>query len=85
MPYAASRQSDAELRPTLKQTFASLKQNTPFLIVFAAVILMTTGVTVIGKTMIYFFEYQMGDRNGAQIALMAFGLTGLLVIPFWTL
>ena len=45
---------------------------------------MTTGVTVIGKTMIYFFEYQMGDRNGAQIALMAFGLTGLLVIPFWT-
>jgi GPH family glycoside/pentoside/hexuronide:cation symporter len=78
-------ESDAEeLRPTLKQTFASLKQNTPFLIVFAAVILMTTGVTVIGKTMIYFFEYQMGDRNGAQIALMAFGLTGLLVIPFWT-
>ena len=45
---------------------------------------MTTGTTVIGKTMIYFFEYQMGDRNGAQIALMAFGLTGLLVIPFWT-
>ena len=78
-------ESDAEeLRPTLKQTFASLKQNTPFLIVFAAVILMTTGTTVIGKTMIYFFEYQMGDRNGAQIALMAFGLTGLLVIPFWT-
>ena len=26
----------------------------------------------------------MGDRNGAQIALMAFGLTGLVVIPFWT-
>ena len=78
-------ESDAEdLRPTIKQTFASLKQNTPFLIVFAAVILMTTGVTVIGKTIIYFFEYQMGDRNGAQIALMAFGLTGLLVIPFWT-
>ena len=69
---------------TIKQSFASLRQNTPFLIVFAAVVLMTTGTTVIGKTMIYFFEYQMGDRNGAQIALMAFGLTGLLVIPFWT-
>ena len=69
---------------TLKQSFASLRQNTPFLVVFTAVILMTTGVTVIGKTIIYFFEYQMGDRNDAQIALMAFGLTGLLVIPFWT-
>jgi GPH family glycoside/pentoside/hexuronide:cation symporter len=76
--------SAEEIRPTLKQTFASLRQNMPFLIVFAAVILMTTGITVIGKTIIYFFEYQMGDRNGAQIALMAFGLTGLLVIPFWT-
>lgn len=73
-----------ENRPTIKQTFASLRQNTPFLIVFGGVVLMTTGTTVIGKTMIYFFEYQMGDRNGAQIALMAFGLTGLLVIPFWT-
>ena len=69
---------------TIKQSFNSLRQNTPFLVVFAAVVLMTTGTTVIGKTMIYFFEYQMGDRNGAQIALMAFGLTGLLVIPFWT-
>ena len=69
---------------TIKQSFGSLRQNTPFLVVFAAVVLMTTGTTVIGKTMIYFFEYQMGDRNGAQIALMAFGLTGLLVIPFWT-
>ena len=69
---------------TIKQSFISLRQNTPFLVVFAAVVLMTTGTTVIGKTMIYFFEYQMGNRNGAQIALMAFGLTGLLVIPFWT-
>ena len=69
---------------TIKQSFISLRQNTPFLVVFAAVVLMTTGTTVIGKTMIYFFEYQMDDRNGAQIALMAFGLTGLLVIPFWT-
>ena len=69
---------------TIRQSLASLRQNKPFLIVFAAVVLMTTGTTVIGKTMIYFFEYQMGDRNGAQIALMAFGLTGLLVIPFWT-
>ena len=56
---------------TIKQSLVSLRQNTPFLVVFAAVVLMTTGTTVIGKTMIYFFEYQMGDRNGAQIALMA--------------
>ncbi len=73
-----------ETRLTVRETFASLKQNTPFLIVFVAVVLMTTGTTVIGKTILYFFEYQMGDRNGAQIALMAFGLTGLVVIPFWT-
>jgi GPH family glycoside/pentoside/hexuronide:cation symporter len=71
-------------RITLRQTFASIKRNTPFLIVFVSIVLMVTGTTIIGKTMIYFFEYQMGDRNGAQIALMAFGLTGLLVIPFWT-
>lgn len=69
---------------SVRQTFAALFQNTPFMIVFAGVVLMTTGTTVIGKTIIYFFEYQMGDRSGAQVALLAFGLTGLFVIPFWT-
>ena len=78
-------ESDDDAAPiSIKQTLASIKHNTPFLIVFVGIVLMVTGTTVIGKTMIYFFEYQMGDRNGAQTSLMAFGLTGLLVVPFWT-
>jgi len=69
---------------SLKQSFSGMAQNTPFLIVFASILLMVLGTTVIGKTVLYYFEYQLGDRDAGSSALMAFAATGLLVIPFWT-
>jgi GPH family glycoside/pentoside/hexuronide:cation symporter len=69
---------------SLKQTFAGMAQNTPFIIVFASILLMVLGTTVIGKTVLYYFEYQLGDRDAGSTALMAFAATGLLAIPFWT-
>jgi GPH family glycoside/pentoside/hexuronide:cation symporter len=45
---------------------------------------MVCGTTLIGKTILYFFEYQLGDRNAGSQALMAFAATGLVVIPIWT-
>ena len=70
--------------PSLRETLQSLAANTPFFIVLAAILLMVSGTTLIGKTILYFFEYQMGDRNAGSQALMAFAATGLLVIPIWT-
>jgi GPH family glycoside/pentoside/hexuronide:cation symporter len=56
----------------------------PFFIVLASILLMVCGTTLIGKTILYFFEYQLGDRNAGSQALMAFAATGLVVIPIWT-
>jgi GPH family glycoside/pentoside/hexuronide:cation symporter len=70
--------------PSLKDSFASMRANFPFLIVLASILLMVCGTTIIGKTILYFFEYKMGDRNAGSQALMAFAAVGLLVIPFWT-
>jgi GPH family glycoside/pentoside/hexuronide:cation symporter len=75
---------DAPAALSLKQSFSGMAQNTPFLIVFASILLMVLGTTVIGKTVLYYFEYQLGDRDAGSSALMAFAATGLLVIPFWT-
>ena len=75
---------DAPAPLSLKQSFSGMAQNTPFLIVFASILLMVLGTTVIGKTVLYYFEYQLGDRDAGSSALMAFAATGLLVIPFWT-
>ena len=57
--------------PSLRETLQSLAANTPFFIVLAAILLMVSGTTLIGKTILYFFEYQMGDRNAGSQALMA--------------
>lgn len=76
--------ADAPTPPSVRETIRSLKSNMPFFIVLAAILLMVCGTTLIGKTILYFFEYQLGDRNAGSQALMAFAATGLLVIPMWT-
>lgn len=75
---------DEVAAPSLKDTFASMRANFPFLIVLASTLLMVCGTTIIGKTILYFFEYKMGDRNAGSQALMAFAAVGLIAIPFWT-
>ena len=74
----------AALAPSLKQSVASMRANVPFLIVLASILLMVSGITIIGKTIFYFFEYNMGDRGAGSQALIAYAATGLLAIPFWT-
>lgn len=76
--------AEVETAPSLKDSFASMRANFPFLIVLASILLMVCGTTIIGKTILYFFEYQMGDRNAGSQALMAFAAVGLVAIPFWT-
>jgi GPH family glycoside/pentoside/hexuronide:cation symporter len=70
--------------PSLADSLTSLRSNMPFFIVLASILLMVCGTTLIGKTILYFFEYQLGNRNAGSQALMAFAATGLLVIPIWT-
>lgn len=77
-------ESDDKPSPSLKESFQSMRRNGPFLIVLVSILLMSAGTTIIGKTILYFFEYQMNDRNAGSQALMGFAAVGLLVIPFWT-
>ena len=69
---------------TLKTTYHSMRQNTPFLIAFAAILTMVTGATVISKTALYVFEYEMGNRAAGNMAMVYFTLFGFIAIPFWT-
>ncbi len=69
---------------SLRQTWQSMRANTPFLIVFAAILFMVLGATVIGKTVLYLFEYEMNDRAAGQQTLLLIAVIGLAVVPFWT-
>lgn len=71
-------------RLTLRETRDSMVNNRPFLIVFAAILLMVVGATVIGKTVLYLFEYDLSDRAGGETTLVYMALTGFVAIPFWT-
>ncbi len=80
----ASDDTAGNTSPTLSQTLRSMRYNTPFLVVFVAILSATLGLTIVGKTVLYFFEYEMGDRTAGSQALLLIAATGLAIIPFWT-
>ena len=47
-------------------TASHLAQQYAVFIVLASILLMVCGTTLIGKTILYFFEYQLGDRNAGR-------------------
>jgi GPH family glycoside/pentoside/hexuronide:cation symporter len=69
---------------SLRQTWQSMRANTPFLLVFAATLFMVLGATVIGKTVLYLFEYEMNDRAAGQQTLLLIFISVAVVVPFWT-
>lgn len=69
---------------SLRQTWQSMRANTPFLLVFAATLFMVLGATVIGKTVLYLFEYEMNDRAAGQQTLLLTFISVAVVVPFWT-
>ncbi|MEM9881054.1 MAG: glycoside-pentoside-hexuronide (GPH):cation symporter [Pseudomonadota bacterium] len=59
----------------------ALFTNPAFVLVFAGVIVFTGCYATLNKTLVYFFEYDIGDRSQVRWALSAVSVAGL-VSPF---
>jgi len=74
-----------ETAPRLKTLIWSLLRNRIFWGLNLGALAFTISGTVLTKSVLYVFKYQMHDERAGAMALAATGLAGLIVIPFWTL
>ena len=75
-------------RPTpgsLKAALVSLSGNRAFLALNAAMMAMIVAITVLNKSVLYYFKYLLNDPDAGQLALAEMGLVSGIAIPLWML
>lgn len=76
---ASQRKAQLSLGVTLRTILA----NKAFVLIFVGVFLFTGCYTILNKTIVYFFKYDIGDRDAARYALTAIAVAGLLSPAIW--
>ena len=77
----AQRPSPANLLAAL----ASLAANKAFVALNAAMMAMIVAITVLGKSVLYYFKYVFGDLGAGQLALALMFMVSAVAIPAWML
>ena len=70
---------------SLKGALLSLARNRAFVALNAAMMAMIVAISVLGKSVLYYFKYLLNDPDAGQLALGAMGLVSGLAIPLWML
>jgi len=63
----------------------SLARNRAFLALNGAMLLVIIAMTLLGKTVLYYFKYLLDDPEAGQVALASMGLVSAIAIPLWML
>lgn len=69
----------------LKAALVSLGGNRAFVALNAAMMAMIVAVTVLNKSVLYYFKYLLNDADAGQLALAAIGVVSGIAIPLWML
>jgi GPH family glycoside/pentoside/hexuronide:cation symporter len=83
--YREGAQPQRSAPPTLKAALASLAANRAFVALNAAMMAIIVAITVLSKSVLYYFKYLLNDPDAGQLALGAMGLVSGVAIPLWML
>jgi GPH family glycoside/pentoside/hexuronide:cation symporter len=70
---------------TLKDALRSLARNRSFVTLCGAMMAMIVAITVLNKSVLYYFKYLLNDPDAGQLALASMGLVSTVAIPLWML
>ena len=68
---------------SLKAALLSLARNRAFVALNTAMLSMIVAVTVLGKSVLYYFKYLLHDPAAGQLALASMGAVSAIAIPLW--
>jgi Na+/melibiose symporter-like transporter len=78
---AISRPPSGSIRTAL----LSLARNRAYVSLNAATMAMIVAITVLGKSVLYYFKYVLGDLGAGQLALALMFMVSAVAIPAWML
>src|SRR5204862_126160 len=69
----------------LRGALVSLARNRGFVTLNAAMMAVIVAITVLGKSVLYYFKYILGDVGAGQVALALTFAVSAVAIPLWML
>jgi GPH family glycoside/pentoside/hexuronide:cation symporter len=85
LTYREGAQPHRPLPASLGQALASLTGNRAFLALNAAIMAVIVAMTVLSKSVLYYFKYVLQVPNAGEVALAWMGLAGGVAVPLWML
>ena len=85
---ATYRDAAAPHRPQprdVRHMILSLARNRGFVALNAAMMAMIVAITMLSKSVLYYFKYLLDDPDAGQLALASMGLVSGIAIPLWML
>lgn len=84
MTHECGNEEEVKSRPmTVGELFDALRENHAFLSIFFGVLLFTGCYTILNKTIVYTFKYDLGGLTEARWALSAIAVAGILAPALW--
>jgi len=70
---------------SVKAALISLARNRAYVTLSAAMVAMIVAITVLNKSVLYYFKYLLNDPDAGQLALASMGIVSGVAIPLWML
>jgi GPH family glycoside/pentoside/hexuronide:cation symporter len=83
--YREGAQAQRPMPASLRAALVSLAGNRAFVALNAAMMAMIVAITILSKSVLYYFKYLLNDPGAGQLALGAMGLVSGIAIPLWML
>ena len=83
--YREFAHAERPLPSSLRDTLLSLARNRGFVALNAAMMATIVAITVLSKSVLYYFKYLLDDPEAGQLALASMGLVSGIAIPLWML
>ena len=81
--YREAAPVERPLPPNIPAALQSLARNRAFVTLSAAMMAMIVAITVINKSVLYYFKYLLNDPHAGELALASMGLVSGIAIPLW--
>lgn len=81
---------ESELMPAhtpvpVRAALSSLLSNRAYVTLNLAMMAMIVAITILSKSVLYYFKYVLDDPEGGQLALAAMSLVSAIAVPAWML
>jgi len=83
--YRETAPIERPLPGSVRDALSSLARNRAFVALSAAMMAMIVAITVLNKSVLYYFKYLLNDPDAGQLALASMGIVSGIAIPLWML